>query len=380
VRFLHTADWHIGKTLRGRSRLDEQERVLQEILDIALREGVNAMLIAGDLFDSHAPQPDAEKLVFWFLSELMAHKIPAVVIAGNHDHPRRFEALRPLLQRFHIHCCPHVAAPQQGGVFHLGQARVAVLPWMPEYRLMNSDLLMGAVAEMAASYSEKMAAMIAALTTDFAADTINLLVGHLYVEGAQASGSERAVHLTRPYALSAQCLPSTASYIALGHLHRPQEIAAPSPTYYSGSPLQLDFGEQGQQKRVVLIDAEPGRKARIDSVPLTSGRTLRSVKGSPVDLQLKAAEHNNGDWLHVTVEMEKFQPGMGEKIRDLLPDAIDVQVETPRAEAAAGARPGESGPARSPEELFRQFCRERSGEPSDELIEAFQKLYAAHQA
>ena len=87
MRFLHTGDWHVGKPLRGRSRLDEQEAVLAEILEIASRERIDCVLLAGDIFDSSSPPPDAERLVYNFFAELIGRGTEAVVIGGNHDHP-----------------------------------------------------------------------------------------------------------------------------------------------------------------------------------------------------------------------------------------------------------------------------------------------------
>ena len=92
MRFLHTGDWHVGKTLRGRSRLDEQQQVISEILDIAVRERADCLLMAGDLFDSVAPPADAERLVFDCFAEIVKRGIDTVLIGGNHDHPKKLAA------------------------------------------------------------------------------------------------------------------------------------------------------------------------------------------------------------------------------------------------------------------------------------------------
>ena len=134
--------------------------------------------------------------------------------------------------------------------------------------------------------------------------TINLFLAHLFVDNSITCGSERDIHIAKPYAVSAQRFPSTAHYIALGHLHRPQEITAPAPTYYAGSPLQLDFGEEGQEKRIVIIDAHPGKPANISSIPLASGRTLRSIAGSLEELE-SAAGAAGDDLLRVTIRLDK---------------------------------------------------------------------------
>lgn len=368
VRFLHTADWHIGKGLRGRSRLEEQEQVLQELLDIVAKEKVDALLMAGDVFDSQAPPPEAEKLVYWFISQLAARRVPAVILAGNHDPARRLQALAPLTAPMGIHLIPFV---REGGVLQLGDASIALLPWMPEHKLVDAELMMGATADRAAAYAERMADIVEALCRAFSPATVNVVLGHLYVEGASATGSERAVHLARPYALTAQRFPAGAAYIALGHIHKPQEIAAPSPMHYSGSLLQLDFGEQGQDKRVVLVDARPGRKAQIESIRLSSGRRLRDVAGSMAELRQQAGKLNNGDLLRVTIQGEKFQPGLAGTVREMLPDAVDVRIEAKRSEAA----PPQPLLAATPEDLFRRFCEQKLGEPSAALLDGFRRLY-----
>ncbi|MBL8209599.1 MAG: exonuclease SbcCD subunit D [Bryobacterales bacterium] len=374
MRFLHTADWHLGKSLRGRSRLDEQQRCLEELTDIATRENVDTLLMAGDLFDSHSPTAEAEKLAYQFFAELLSRRIKAVVIAGNHDHPRRIQALGPLVEKLGIRFC-HFVGPDS--VFEMDDARIAVLPWVPEHKLVDAESLMGATADRAAEYSDRMSLIVDQLCASFSPDRANVLMGHLFVYGAEATGSERAIHLTKPYALAPQRFPATASYIALGHLHKPQEIAAASPVVYSGSLLQLDFGEEGQQKRVTIVDAKPGRKAKIDSIPLTAGRRLRSVAGTLKDLKAQSHKLATGDLLRVTVQLDKYAAGIADQVREFLPEALDVRLEVPQLAASDPV----SHIHLSPQELFRKFCEYKlGGTPSDALIKAFEESYASHSA
>ena len=122
MRFLHTADWHIGKPLRGRSRMDEYAKALDQVAAIAKDRQVDAVLIAGDVFDSPAPPPEAEKLVYNFLAKLVSERIQCVLIAGNHDHPRKLDALATLLESLGIHVRHEVRPPDQGGVVTLARA------------------------------------------------------------------------------------------------------------------------------------------------------------------------------------------------------------------------------------------------------------------
>lgn len=375
MRFLHTADWHVGKGLRGRSRMDEHEKALREVFEIAVREKIDCVLVAGDIFDTQAPPAEAERLVYSLLADLAGHRIPAVLIGGNHDHPRRLEALRPLLDRMSIHMRPTVRAPGDGGVIELTvrgeQALIAVMPWIPEHKWLDASLLMGAHAERSSAYADGVASIVEALSAAFTAATVNVLLGHLFVQGGEATGSEREAHLTKPYALSARRFPDSASYIALGHLHRPQEIAGPSPACYSGSLLQLDFGEHGQDKRVVIADAQAGKTARIESVRLAAGRRLRYVSGTLAEIEKRASEWSNGDFLHVTARLPRPKPGVAEEVRTMLPDAVDVRVELPELPST---QPGP--PPSDPLAMFQRFFEDREGgEPSPELLQAFRRLH-----
>lgn len=382
MRLLHTADWHIGKALRGRSRLDEQEQVLHEILEILVRERIDCLLVAGDIFDSHAPSADAERLVYQFFAELAGRRIPAVVIAGNHDHPERLHGLRPLLAPMRLYLAGRALPPQEGGVITLpvpgGPLRIALLPWIPEYKILRAESLMGSAVARAQDYSERMAQIVEALCGPDASNGAHILLGHLYVAGAQDSGSERAVHQAKPYDLAAQRFPPTLSYIALGHLHRPQEVFASSPARYSGSLLQLDFGEEGQDKQVFLVEIQhPGRPARAEAIRLAKGRRLRTLRRDLGALQREAHQLANGDWLRIELAIEKPQPGLADRLRQLLPNAVEISLHLPATEAQ---EPPPSAHL-SPVELFAAFYQEKRGaQPAPELIQLFKELHETHSA
>lgn len=371
MRLLHTADWHIGKGLRGRSRMEEHAAALAEVLDIVKSEKIDCFLHAGDVFDSLAPAAEAEQCVYRFFARLAELKVPAVIVAGNHDHPKRFEALQPLLSTMQIHMRPDVAEPDAGGVLELAigkeNLRVATMPFVAEHKLIDAEMLMGVQADRTAEYADRMSGMIEMLCQGFTPDAVNVLLGHLFVMDAQAGGSERAIHLAKPYAIPAPRFPTTASYIALGHLHRPQQVPAPSHAHYSGSLLQLDFGEQEQIKRVAVIDAKPGITAKMNSISISAGRRLRDVRASLVELPMKEKEWNKGDYLRITVDLEKPQLGLADKVRERFPLALDVQVALPKLEER-----DEPVERKTPLELFQRFYQSRKGA---ELPEAHQQAF-----
>jgi exonuclease SbcD len=374
MRFLHTSDWHLGKTLKGRSRADEYEAALAEILDIIRREKIDCVLITGDVFDSQAPPPDAERLAFNFFSEIRSLGVQGVVIAGNHDHPKRLAAIKDVLRLIDIHVRSEPARPVDGGLLELEKnserVQIAVLPFVTAGKVEDAAKLMGEEDERYKDYKDRIGDMCDALTGSFSSKTINLLLAHLYVDGAETSRSEREIHISKPYAVTAQRFPSTAHYIALGHLHRPQEINAPSRALYAGSLVQLDFGEREQKKRVVVIDAHPGKPATIIDCPLSAGRQLREVSGSLDELSAQADTFGD-DWLRVSVKVDKPVPGIADAVKEILPNTLEVRLDYPRAEIQAIEIAGAD-----PLDLFSHFyTHQRAADPPEEITKLFRALY-----
>ena len=171
----------------------------------------------------------------------------------------------------------------------------------------------------------------------------------------RASAGERELHLGQVYGVNPQQLPSAVQYIALGHLHRPQEVLAPAKTRYPGSLIELDFGEQEQEKSVVVLDAQAQRPPGIELVEVTAGRRLRTVEGTFAELA-HLADLRSDDYLRVRVKAEAPTPGLADRVKELLPNALDVTVDYPRdagrnpsaARAAASLpRPSSSSPTTS---------------------------------
>jgi exonuclease SbcD len=394
MRFLHTGDWHVGKMLKGRSRLDEQAAVLEEIVDIARREHVDALLVGGDSFDGFAPSPEAERLVYATLAECCGAGIPVVVIGGNHDHPRRLAALRELLDPLKIYVRAEPCPPDAGGVIRLPSrdgsevAHIAVLPFVQEPRIVDACRLFDPEEEWYEAYAERLAHMMDALANWFRADTVNILMAHLFTDGALAGGGERALHLGQVYAVSPARLPATAHYVALNHLHRPQRVPAPAWAEYSGSPLQLDFGEVDQAKRVVLVEAHSGRPVEeVRTVPLASGRGLLDVQGTLDELQARA-ESLRGAYLRVTLNVPAPAPGLASRVKEVLPDALEVRLEYPRLEepTVTGASDDDApdlsvdcasaSPTADPvQRLQCYYRREHGADLPQALAELFTRLY-----
>lgn len=371
---LHTSDWHVGKAIRGHSRADEHRDVLDEIVGIATSENVDLVVVAGDLFETAAPSPEAEAIVYSAFLRL-SQVAPVVSIAGNHDNPRRLGAVAPLLQLGRVTMLTEAAAPDAGGLLALTTeggtpVNIALLPFVSQRAIVRADQLMSDAAfELAQSYADRMAKVVTALTSGFTADAVNLVVAHAFVQGGAVGGGERAAHLVDEYAVPSVAFPATASYVALGHLHRPQAVKGATAMHYCGSPLQLDFGEEQQTKQVNLVDLEPGLPAKVTPVPLKSGRALQTLRGTIA--QLGGAADSVGDaWLRVRVN-EPARAGLADEVRAVLGDGVvDVVVDHDR-EAGASVRKRRDG--RTPTQLFADYLAENDV-ADDRLLEGFNQL------
>lgn len=377
VKLLHTSDWHVGKTLRGRDRSDEHAAVLAEVGDVARREAVDLVLVVGDLFDTAAPTADAERIVYEALLDLAdGGNRPVVVVAGNHDNQRRLAAVRPLLDLGSVHVRPGLAAADQGGVLALEAGgepvRIALLPFLSQRWIVKADDLMALDADQhQGRYKARMAAVVDSLTAGFDAEAVNVVAAHLMVDGATMGGGERSAHTVFEYSVPSTVFPATCTYVALGHLHRPQVVPGPCPIRYSGSPLQLDFGETADHKAVTLVDATPGSPAGIREVPLTAGRRLRTLRGTLAELDAHLGDVGD-DHLRLVVR-EVPRAGLGDEVRDRFPNAVDVVVERPVDVDQRPARPAPRG-ERTPVELFGDFLAER-GEEDPKVVALFRELY-----
>jgi DNA repair protein SbcD/Mre11 len=362
VKLLHTSDWHVGKQVRGNSRADEHRAVLEEIALIAEAEQVDGIIVAGDLFDTSAPSPESEEIVYRSLMRFAASGTHVIVISGNHDNARKLRVLAPMLQACGVRVISEPLRPADGGVLSFVSRdgtplRVATLPFVSQRGIIRAEQLMSAAAfENAQEYSRRLGLIIDMLCADFNDDAVNVLVAHAFVTGGATGGGERAGHITDEYTVPSTMFPASASYVALGHLHRPQRIAAATAVHYCGSPLQLDFGESDQTKQVNIVNVEPGLPARVVPFVLRCGRAMRTYSGTTE--QLRAMVNDDDDaWLRLVVR-EPHRAGLGDSVRAIFGErVVEVRVEAPVTTARVATTIQRQG--RTPLELFNEFLAER---------------------
>ena len=374
MKILHTSDWHVGKVLKGRDRHDEHEAVLRSIIRTARDEDVDLVLIAGDLFETSVPSPRAQGLVMHALLALREEGRQVVAIAGNHDNAALLDNVyRPVLAQLGLHVLGAPKSPDSGGTLRLTtrsgeQATVAAMPFLNQrYAVRAAELILHEAAEHALDYARRVAAIVAALTAHFTAGSVNIVMAHATLLGGRRGGGEREVQTSFEYEVPSSIFPSSAHYAALGHLHRQQEIPAPCPAFYSGSPLAIDFGEEANEPGALIVTAAPGIRADARRVAITGGRRLRTLRGS-LDQVIAEGEQAGDAYLRVILA-ESARAGLGDLVREKLPNALEVQLDEAHR-PRPGVRAGEARPSRacrSPAQLFGDYLREQ--DVKDERVE-----------
>jgi exonuclease SbcD len=379
MRILHTADWHVGKRLGRYDRMDEYREVLDEIVGIAETEAVDLVLVAGDLFDRPIPPVEALTVALDALERLAAGGRTVVAIAGNHDSPELFEVLGRLLRHRRIFLVGQIHPAERGGVLEIAgggeRALVACMPFLREGQAI--DLLADADA-WPGQYAQRLAEICASynrfLEERATPDTVTVLLAHFLMSGVRlnlgAPRGERPLHMSQAYAANAQSIPSGVGYVALGHVHAPQPApGAVAPAAYAGSILELDFGEAGEAKRVVIVDAVPGRRATQRAVGLRGGRRLLRAAGRFEEL-VGRAELQQG-YLDLTIRTDGPDPGLADRARQAFPLLVRVAADHPRA--APPAAPRRDLPW---DGLYREYFRKTHGaEASEELVAAFREIH-----
>ena len=366
MKILHTSDWHVGKVLKGRDRSDEHEAVLRSLVQTARDSDVDLVLVAGDLFETSVPSPRAQGLVVRALLALRQDGRQVVAIAGNHDNAGLLDSVyRPALGELGLHIIGTPKAPSAGGTLHLTtrtgeQATVAAMPFLSQrYAVRAAELLLTDAAQHTRDYATQVARILAALTDQFRPDSINIVMAHATLLGGRRGGGERDVQTTFEYELPPAILPVTAHYAALGHLHRQQEIAAPCPAFYSGSPLNVDFGEEANEPSALIVTAAPGIRADARRVPIHGGRPLKTLRG-PLDQVIAEGEQSGEAYLRVILA-ESAKAGLGDLVREKLPNALEVQLdETHRPRPGSHGGDGPSRAGRTPVQLFGDYLREQN--------------------
>lgn len=405
MRLLHTADWHLGKRLENFSRLQEQEEVLEEICTIAEQYKADAVLIAGDLFDTFNPSTEAVELFYKTLKRLSDNGRRAVIaIAGNHDSPERIEAPDPLAREcgiifagfpnstvkpFSLKNGIEIIKSDTGFLelklpLYDSPLRLLLTPYASELRLksfLGTEDTEAALRTLLQQHWQQLATM-------YCDDQgVNIMVAHLYLMKKDAPPPEEPedekpiLHLGGAQAICSENIPAQMQYVALGHLHRKQLIdTVPCPVIYSSSPLAYSFGEANQQKYVMLIDAAPATPVVITEVPLQKGRRLLRFRSEKIAEAINWLKDHRDALVEITLVTDDFLTA--EERRQLHaahPFIVNIIPEVKHV-------PSENKTFGSPDitkninELFTDYFRHRTGQsPNENILNLFKELLSAEE-
>lgn len=403
LKILHTADWHLGKWLDNFSRLPEQIAVLQEIGDIADREEADAVIIAGDLFDSFNPSAEAQELLYKTLRRLGNHGKRAVIaIAGNHDQPDRIEAPDHLAREYGIIFMgyPHTKTPVcniEGGLCITKSdagflevqlphwslpLRIIATPYANEFRLrtyLGSENPEEELRTVLQHHWQQLADQYCD------AHGINILCAHLFfqVKGQapleEPEDEKPILHIGGAQAIFSENIPPQIQYVALGHLHRYHIIAhEPCPIVYSSSPLSYSFAEAGQTKYVVMIEAINHTTLSFRKVPLTQGKPLLRHRFDNIEAACKWLQEHPHALVELTMVTDEYLSAADRKMLNSVHEGIVNIIPEVRNRSFVLNEKGSIDLNKTIEELFVDyFQKQKSQLPNEDIMAVFKEILAS---
>lgn len=400
MKILHTADWHLGKKLEGFYRLQEQKDVLYEICTIAENEKVDAVLIAGDIFDTYNPPTEAIELFYRTVHNLANNATRLVlVIAGNHDSPDRIEAPETLavqngiffigypdteLRRIKLDSGIEVLNSEPGyAEFSIPSCteklRIIFAPYANEYRLKKAFETEDHESEFSWLLEQKWKYLADKYCDN---NGINILVSHHFFiakgyKTLESTDEEKPiVFVGGTQAIDINCIPGQINYTALGHLHRQQNSGtAERNIYYSGSPLSYSFAEAEQEKFVLISGYSDNACTDVKKVALKCGKKLVKKKFENIDETLLWLAENTDKLVDITVKTDTFISSEDRKRMNAIhPGIISLQPELTIGIDGSGPEI-DSDLNQDIASLFREYFRYRKNiEPDGRIMDLFREI------
>ena len=345
MRFIHTSDWHLGKTLEGNSRLEEQEMFLNDFVNIVEENNIDMVIIAGDIYDTSNPPAAAEKLFYKTACRLADDGNRCViVISGNHDNPERLSAITPLAEEMGILVFGYPLSKTNKAKykgFEITEAlegctkfdfkgekvTLITLPYPSEKRL-NEVIKGDTDREQQISYSKKVGDLFRKLEQNFEEDSINIATSHLFVVGGESTDSERPIELGGSLLVQKNDLPQNSQYTALGHLHKPQKASERLHAYYSGSPIQYSKSERVYSKSAKIVEVHPGQDAIIEDIYFKNYKPIEVFKCKGIEEAINICEENKDRniWSYFEIVTDEVINQKNIKtMKSLLKDIIEIK-------------------------------------------------------
>lgn len=321
MRFLHTSDWHLGRLFHNVSLLEDQAFVLDQIVAYATEYDVDAVLIAGDIFDRAIPPAPAIELLDETLHRLtQAFNIPVVLISGNHDSAERLAFGSRQLANQNLHIQHSLKTSHRPIVLRNSKGETAAIYGIPYH---TPEAVRSAFNEPVTSFDDAHSFLVSRVLAETKATDFRLLMSHCFVDGAEACESERPLAVGGVDRVSASPMKAF-DYVALGHLHGQQKRGA-EHIRYSGSPMKYSFSEEKHAKGVTLVELEQSQPAAIKQLPLSPLRNMRSLTGEFDQLvALSKEDANANDFLAVTLTDSNAILDAMAKLREVYPNILQL--------------------------------------------------------
>ena len=314
MKILHTSDWHLGRSLYGRKRYDESLAFLNWLADLIESEGVDALLVAGDIFDTSTPSNRAQELYYRFLCKVAASCCRhIVVIAGNHDSPSFLNAPKELLRALNVYVVGSISEDPEAEVItlfgpdNIPEAIVCAVPYLRDRDIRTvetgetvADKNVKLVEGMQKHYAE--VCKFAERKQTESGNIPIIGMGHLFTTGGKTVDGDgvRELYVGSLAHVGENIFPDCIDYLALGHLHVPQKVGKSEHIRYSGSPIPMGYGEASQEKSVVLVEFSENR--RITLLPVPCFQVLKRISGGIDEISTKINElklQASNAWLEI---------------------------------------------------------------------------------
>ncbi|HEK2035608.1 TPA: exonuclease subunit SbcD [Proteus mirabilis] len=335
MRIIHTSDWHLGQYFFTKTRAQEHQQFLDWLLAQIREQQVNAVIVAGDIFDTGSPPSYARELYNRFVVAIRDTQCQLIILGGNHDSVATLNESKSLLACLNttVIANVHTETPQAPIILyqknHTPGALLCAIPYLRPRDMINSKSgqsgadKQGALKEAIADYYQRQYQAALDLRKQLNVNIPIIATGHLTTIGASVSDSVREIYIGTLEAFNATLFPPF-DYIALGHIHRPQRVNKSGHIRYSGSPIPLSFDESAQQKSVCLIDFEQDKLAEMTLLPIPEFQLLRTLSGSlqeiATQLEKLATQYNEMDttiWLDIEVSTQDYLSDIQNRIQEL---------------------------------------------------------------
>lgn len=374
MKFAHISDLHLGKRVHQFSMIEEQKYILEKIIEIAKEEQIDGILIAGDVYDKIYPSAEAVALFDSFLVKLAKEEIQVFVISGNHDSPERIAFLGQLTRKAGVYLSP----VYQGKIEpvtkedEFGKVHIYLLPFIKPIHVRHFF-----PEEIVTNYTEAMQIVVNHMNLN--KEERNILVAHQFVTGAMRSDSEE-ISVGGLDNIDARCFEDF-DYVALGHIHRPQNMTS-EKIRYSGTPLKYSFSESQDKKSVTIIEFGKKGEMNIKEIPLTPLHDMVKIRGlfAEVMNSMNFPQLDVNSYLHITLLDEMDIPAAFNRLVEVYPNLMQMEYDNLRTRERKNLQVRKEVAQISPQDMFASLYETMNNQPLSDvqqeyLMEKIEKIW-----